>query len=225
MTKLYAALLCGLMLLGSPCFGAEKTEPPLSLAEIRVHRFQHMHFSGTEDLYLYAPDQEVKFVEHGYCGANERDTEFNGHYYLVLTRDNKIVSQVEVGNMMFVDEEPWNGFDFLRFGQPGDPNPKTVYVRILQYEACRLGGGGRSYVFAVEQGQIHPVSFVNLDGSRSDSAVEIHEGKDGSISSTEWQEPLGNGLIEHDYRRSGDPMNYDFYEVETVTRPDSTPPR
>lgn len=222
MRSIYALSFLELVLFAAPSWAAEP-EPMFSLPEVRLNRLQHMALTEDigpeEDLYLYAPDEDTHIVEQGeqFCGADERDTKSTGHYYLIVATGDHVLSQVSLGrDMFFVDEKDWSGMEYFRL-----KHTNQVYVRILQYAGCRLGGGGSSYLFAIKHGQIHPVRFLTRDGKRSNSVLELHAGNDGTVTSTEWAEPLGEGLIQRTYRKGNDPNDYDFYELRTLIRPDS----
>lgn len=151
---------------------------PVDLETIQAGSQSHVTLqtvSGPVDVYLYAPDQQVSALQAPYCGGNEGDKEFQGHFRLISARGGKIVSQRPLhADEFFVAGHPHDGLRLFTL-----PGAGGSLVKIYQYGSCNIESA--EFYRLSPEGSLEQVSFLDRDGRRFHSQLT---GPGGGIHSS-----------------------------------------
>jgi len=143
-----------------------------------LRRSQINIFKNREGIkvFLFAEDEKVEILEGSYCGGEEGDKQYTGNYQLISTKDNKIVSKIDLGkDYEFVENTLHSGLNLFVM-----PQTYEQLIMIYQYRSCNTEAV-EFYRVDVE-GRLYKVNFIDKDGT---VATGQTTGPDGGISGTE----------------------------------------
>ena len=216
---------------------------PTDLTEVRAKSVQDLQVKDgdkTDEVYLYAPDLKTQVVgdDEGYCAENPGDTGYSGEFYLVVVRNNRILSALDAGSFELVKpgipkaeaqpdqpsylppDEPPKGFRFglKTFAVPGRSGS---FLQINQYTSCL--GDQQIFLFSVDEGVGRRVRFVMQDGKPKDSMMNLELSKDDKSIMSIYNSYSGRGgdgnTYFHYFRGSKDRADHDLHEVSSCIEP------
>ncbi len=180
---------------------------PLATAPADITRSSRSHItfpsdSGPVDVYLYARDEKANVLKASYCGGNEGEQEFTGHYELISVKNGAIVSQLPLGpDTFFVSgHPPHDGVHLL-----DNPASGKALLAVYQYAGCNIE---IVYLYRIDSdGLLHQIAFLNIDGRQ---LMSQDTGPDGSFYPSpegetifcSYNNALGTGLCDA-YRFEG----------------------
>jgi hypothetical protein len=151
---------------------------------------------------LVSNDEKTSIVPGDYCGGNEGDTEYGGHYKLIL--DPKTAtwdspggnigmkwgySEVDLGELSFVKGGPWDkGFTVDALG----PNSYKNFILLWQYAGCN-GSLLSIFGYDFETGKLMRYKFASSGAAAQDSFFVsfIKKSKVGNLLTTSYNNATG----------------------------------
>jgi hypothetical protein len=168
---------------------------------------------NVDDLFLYAPDRTETIVDENNengrgCATGAGNVMSEGHYYLVLTRENTILSVADVGEKEFIHGSASDLDGVRRFIVPGRADD---FLLIAQYGGCRMVWN--DFLYSVANENIKPVKFIMLDGTQADSFLGLEISRDGkTLESCVRAMGEDDKVHCHSFRASEHPADPNLYE-------------
>jgi len=125
----------------------------LSLSHLRLERSDHYI-----DVYLFAPDENVKVLDATYCGGDKGAKQHAGHFELI-----SVVENVQVSGMIlnpddwFVEGKAHDGARLFH-----DPKTGQDLVALYQYGSCN--SETVQFISSDAAGHLFSIPFLDRDG-------------------------------------------------------------